>query len=239
MLRTCVLLALVLAACGEPGTSPDAGAVDARPDAVVETGDAGPCVSGRPVTGALVDLDSTTSQFLGVAGARFTLQGSPDVTSTTAPNGRFELCAPAAAAYVLDVEAPADHLVEHAYIADPALSGFYPLELRAFTRARAEDFYAEHGLVFDAARAHVLVFQNGDRVELTLDRAHGVAHAADGDEPGGELSWGAGTAGRYVLFPNVDASAPTAQLHGGPGAPDVVPLAAGKLTVAATFFVYL
>lgn len=239
MPRSFSLLALAVVACGDAGGSPDAGAVDARPDSALDPWDAGPCGSGRSVTGALVDLDSTSTQFLGVAGARFTLQGSPGVTDSTAPNGRFELCAPVDASYVFDIEAPGDYLVGHAYLDDLAIAGFYPLELRAFTAARAQAFYAEHGLAFDATRAHVLVFQNGDRLELTLDRAHGTAHAADDPDAGGALSWSAGTGGRYVLFPNVDASAPTAQLHGGVGEPDVVPITAGELTVAATFFVFL
>jgi len=239
MSRIHVLLALPLAACGEPGASPDAGASDARIDAVGDPADAGPCATGRSVTGALVDLDSTEGQFLGVAGARFTLQGSPDVTDTTAPNGRFELCAPADDAYVFDLDAPAGYLDGYAYIDDYARMGFFPLELRAFTAARAETFYAEHGLVFDATRAHVLVFQNGDRLELTLDRTHGTVLASDEPGGGGALTWSAGTAGRYMLFPNVDASAATAQLDGGIGPADVVPIAAGKLTIAATYFVFL
>lgn len=230
------MLVVVLTGCGGHGASPDA-AVDVPAEAFVP-GEAGPCGTETLVSGAVVDLDSTTSQFQGVFDARFTLQGMPAKTTTTAPNGRFELCAPRSFSYVFDVEAPPGYLDGHAYLHEQALNGFYPLELRSFTEARAATFYAELGLVFDAKRAHVLLFVAGDRTDQILDRAHDAAHAAEPDDDGA-LAWSPGTTGRYVLFPNVDATSPIATLSIGVGPEHELPVAAGKLTLAATYFVFL
>jgi hypothetical protein len=239
-MRTALLVLLCgAAACtgcdgGSQGT-PD-GSSDGAGDGAGD-GEAGPCGAERFVTGALVDLDSSDAQFMGVFNARFTVEGHPAKTTTTAPNGRFELCAPAAQAVILDVDAPGAYLDGKAYLEAEALDATTtgrPLTLRAYTQARAAGLYT-----FDPARAHVLVFVAGDRSDLTLDRAHGAPLAASDDDGDGAFVWAPGRVGRYVLFPNVDVSSPTISLGGDTSGPHLIPVAAGKLTLVAIFFVFV
>ena len=205
----------------------------ARPDASGPgTGDAGACGLDRFVTGELVDIDSTTAQLKGVGSARLTVEGAPARSSTTAPSGRFQLCAPPAGAITLDVDAPGGYLDGKAYIEAEALDA-RPLSLRTFTQARGSTLYA-----FDPSRGHVLVYLAGDRSDLTLSRAHGAPLAGNDDDGDGALAWEAGNAGRYVLFPNVDVSSPTIELSGDPRGSHTLPVAAGQLTIAAIFFVF-
>jgi hypothetical protein len=205
-------------------------APDAAPDAVF---DAGSCGTEGLVTGALVDFDSTTSQLRGVFDARFTVEGMPAKTTTTAPDGRFQLCAPIAPSITFDVDAPADYLDGKAYIELDAL-GARPLSFRAYTQARGSMLYA-----FDPARAHVLVFLAGDRNDLTLSRPHDPPLSGNDDDGDGVFAWMAGNVGRYVLFPNVDAAKPTVTLEGDLSGPHTIPVAAGRLTLVAIAFVYL
>ena len=220
-------IAIALACCATGCSGCDGSS--AVPDA---PGD-GPCGAERFVTGELVDFDSSTAQFMGVFNARFTVEGMPARTATTAPNGRFELCAPGTGAMTFDVDAPADYLDGKAYLEADALGG-RPLSFRAFTQARASMLYS-----FDPGRGHVLVFLAGDRFDLTLSRAHGAPLAGNDDDGDGAFTWTAGAAGRYVLFPNVDASSATVALGGDPSGPHAIPVAPGALTLAAIFFVFL
>jgi hypothetical protein len=229
------LLSLITACLGCDGggsAAPDA-ALDAAVDAAPDAAGNGQCGADLFVTGELVDLDSTNAQLMGVFNARLAVSGMPARSSTTAPNGRFELCAPAAAAITLDVDAPGAYLDGPAYLEAQALAG-RPLSFRTFTAARAASLYT-----YDPARGHVLVYLAGDRSDLTLSRAHGPALVGNDDDNDGAYDWSPGTAGRYVLFPNVDVSAPTITLGGDISGPHQIPVAAGKLTLVAIFFVYL
>lgn len=224
------LVCCAAAGCeGGGGATPDA-SPDAAPDAPA---DAGRCGADRFVTGELVDFDSSRAQFKGVFNARFTVEGMPARSSMTAPNGRFELCVPAASALVLDVDAPADYLDGTAYIEAEALGG-RPLSFRAYTQLRGSQLYS-----FDATRGHVLVFLAGDRATLTLNRPHGQPLAGNDDDNDGAFTWAPGSAGRYVLFPNVDVSSPTITLGGDLSGPHSIPVAAGKLSLVAISFVFL
>jgi hypothetical protein len=219
--------ASVCAGCGDDNPT----ALDAAIDA---PGDAGRCGGADLlVTGELVDFDSTPTQFLGVFDARLTAEGMPARTATTAPNGRFEICAPAMPAMTFDVDAPGDYLDGKAYIEAQALGGG-PLSFRAYTQLRGSMLYN-----FDATRGHVLVFLAGDRLDLSLDRPHAPPLAGNDDATSGELTWTPGNVGRYVLFPNVDVSSPTVTLSGDLAGPHALPVMAGKLTLAAIFFVIL
>jgi hypothetical protein len=224
---TLACCAAACAACSDHSASPDA-STDAPSDA-------NPCGADRFVTGELVDFNSTTSQFVGVLNARFTVEGMPVRTSTTAPNGRFELCAPATSAMIFDVEAPGAYLDGKAYIEAAALGGFYPVSFRALTQASASTLYA-----FDANRGHVLVFHTADGIGLSLSRAHDPALAGNDHDRDGAFTWAPGQDGRYVLFPNVDVSSPTVTLLGDvTTGPHEIPVAAGKLTLVAIEFVTL
>ena len=76
------------AACGDDGPTP---MVDTLPD---------PCAPEMTFTGEFVDWDSTEAAFHGVLGAKFALRSDPSKMSTTAPNGRFMMCIPAADGFV-------------------------------------------------------------------------------------------------------------------------------------------
>jgi hypothetical protein len=225
-----VRLCCALAGCGG-NTSP------ATPDATADAADAadaGPCGAERFVTGELVDLDSTTRQFMGVFNARLTVEGMPARTATTAPNGRFELCVPVALATTFDVDAPGAYLDGKTYIEHDALFGTAAASFRVYTQARGAQLYA-----FNPGLGHILVFLAGDRGELTLDRAHGPPLSGNDDNGDGAFKWSAGNSGRYVLFPNVDVSSPTVALSGDFSGPHPIPVVAGKLTLVAITFVAL
>jgi hypothetical protein len=180
-----------------------------------------------------VDFDSTLAQLKGVFGAKLTVQGMPARTATTAPNGRFELCAPAGIGPMLfDLDAPGAYLDGKVYIEEAALGG-RPLSFRGLTQARASALYT-----FDASRGHVLVFLAGDRSSLTLSGAHGPPLAGNGDDAAGAYTWTPGDVGRYVLFPNVAVTSPTVTLTGDISGPHVIPVAAGTLTLVAISFVF-
>ena len=223
-------LLAVCTGCGDDNPARPDAAGDAAADAPA---DAGPCGAERFVTGELVDLDSSAGQFMGVFNARFSVEGMPARASTTAPNGRFELCAPAATAMHFDVDAPADYLDGKAYVEAEALGG-RPLSFRAFTQLRASMLYT-----FDPTRGHILVFLAGDRAGLTLSRPHAPPFAGNDDASPGTFTWTSGSSGRYVLFPNVDASSPTVTLTGDLSGPHTIPVLAGKLTLVAISFVFL
>lgn len=229
---TTVALVLIGAACGSSSSALDAGpqdATDMRPLDVV-------CGDANTITGELVDIDSSTSAFAGVSGATFTpLAGGPP--ATTAPNGRFELCSGGTSPFQFAVDAPADRLDGTAYIDTRTPGGRMP-SLRSFTAARVKTFYQEHGLVFDGKKAHVLVFVAGDRSDVTLDRQHDTALAAD-DPDNAALAWSAGVVGRYVLFPNVDVGQSRAMLGGDPAGPHTIPIAAGSLTLVSIAWFFL
>jgi hypothetical protein len=226
-------LALLCCATACAGCSDNPTTPDGRVDAMID-GDPGPCGGGEQlVTGELVDFDSTAGQFLGVFNARLTADATPPRTATTAPNGRFELCAPAAPRIVLDVDAPGDYLDGKMYL-DAMEPDARPLSFRAFSAARAAMLYA-----FAPARAHVLVYLSGDRSDMSLDRAHDPPLAGNDDGTPGTITWSAGNSGRYVLFPNVDASSPTVTLDGDYAGPHIIPVAAGQLTLAAISFFFL
>jgi hypothetical protein len=212
---------LMLAACASNDATPK--------DAGGDAPDAAPCVTPN-VTGELIDWDSSTTAFMGIAGATVSLDGAAS-TETTPPNGRWELCSSDDPIRIV-IDTPATYVDAVGYIEADALGG-RAISLRSFTETRAASFYSERGLGYDPALAHVLVFLSGDREEMTLDRAHAAPQAANDDDGDGTFLWDPGATGRYVLFPNVAVGQPTAMLGGDPsGGPHTIPLAAGKLTLA-------
>jgi len=231
------LMLLGLVACGD-NLQP---AVDARPidSAPVDAAVDGPCATGRYVTGELVDLDSTNAAFAGVSNAQFTQRGGAGMDATS-PNGRFEMCVASTTSYLFDVDAPATHADSIAYFEAEAIEGGRMISFRTWTGGRAQSFYTSLGLTFDPAKAHVLVFAAGDRSQLTLSGgSHGTVVAGNGGETTGAYTWAAGASGRYVLFPNVDPTAGEVMVIGDLSGPHLVPVAAGKITQVAAFWVFL
>lgn len=235
-MRAAIFLVLAFAACGDNiHPAIDARPIDARP---IDAGIDGPCAVGRYVTGELVDIDSTSAALAGINNAVFTQRGGT-ATDTTSPNGRFEMCASSTTTFLFDVDAPA-HTDAIAYFEVEALTGFRPTSFRTWTAARAQTFYTERGLTYDATKAHVLVFMTSDRRGLTLSGgSHGTVQHANDDSSPGTFMWMAGAEGRYILFPNVDPTAGSVTLIGDLSGEHTVPVAAGKITFAALDVVFL
>ena len=190
------------------------------------------------LSGELVDWDSTNASFLGVFDAKVSLPGSLMPLLSTPPNGRIETCVPAASPLRFDLDAPADYLDGTLVIQREAIASLHPLSLRSIKLARASSFFTSRGLTFDPNRAQVVVFLAGDRSQVTLDRAHDAAQSGSDDTQPGTFVWTAGDTGRYVLFPNVDATLPTATVT-GVAQPLSVPIAPGKLTLVATSIIFI
>lgn len=232
------LLFVMLAACAEHGQSPgmsDASFGDGRP-----FGDAfDPCKgAGVFLTGELIDWDSSPAAFLGVFDAKLSVPGDPTPIFSTPPNGRLDTCVPAADPLKFDVDAPVGYLDGTMVVNQEALRSLLPLSLRSIKATRAATFFTERGLTFDASKAQVVVFFAGDRGGVSLDRAHGTAQAGNDDGTPGTFTWSPGDTGRYVLFPNVDATQATGTIT-SPSLPLAVPLAPGKLTLVAISFVFI
>lgn len=170
---------------------------------------AGPC-TGTMLSAELLDLDSTTAALRGVAGAKVAVQGMPSI-ATVPPDGKLALCVPSANPIMLAIDGPAAYLDGPAYIAGEVVRAGAPIRLRSFTAERATALYAERGLAYDPSKAHVLAYQAGDTNQLTLDRPHAPVQFANDDDDTGRLAWNTTDGGRYVLFPNVEATQPPAR----------------------------
>lgn len=198
---------LVFAACGDDGNT----MVDAPPD---------PCMPEMQVTGEYVDWDSTEATFKGIFGAQFTLRGDATKTASTAPNGRFILCVPAADG-LIDITpmsgsdyVPGTLVVNKAVVQSGAM-----LSLRSFKSARAADFG------YMATQAHVFVHvDGGSRTASTAATAGVKKHFDNG-------TWADGNTGTDIYLGNVDPQAMTAldvpNTSKGAGS---IPLTAGSFT---------
>ncbi|HVK77784.1 MAG TPA: hypothetical protein VM734_30975 [Kofleriaceae bacterium] len=219
------MLALVAASLGLVACSDDTpGGVDAPVDAAVDAP-----FTDYQLTGEYVDWDSTTSDFLGIVGATWTVVDDPGRTATTAPNGRVILTAPPR---VATITVTRTGYLDARFVADPAVfaapgTGF---SARGITPERAESFYQSLGLpAFDPEAAHVLVETVGADVPLTLSGAT-VAFVSDGVD---DTTWVAGDTGFFVLFPNVPVGSGTGTLGSTEAftGPTSLPLEAGRLTI--------
>ncbi len=224
------LILITLAGC-EHGQTP-AGSDGAGPTDV----DVTDCNPELLIEGELIDWESSEAAFAGVFGATVTQIGDSTVTLTTAPNGRLSLCAARSDPFAFTVDGSADGHLSGTLTIEPnaVLGGFTPLSLRTLTQTRAASFFAEHGLTFDPAAAQVVVFQAGDRAALTLSGTHDPAQ--QGEDVGTGVLWTEGTAGRYVLFPNVTPTA-NVQLSGDPLGPRPVPAIEGQVALVVISFV--
>ncbi len=244
--RSLVCAVAMLGACGDnlkgPVDGPPADmAIDAPP------ADEGPCGTNRFIGAELLDWDSTGTAFMGVNGATFTQRGGT-ATTTTPPNGRVEMCVGTTTSYVFDVDiASATYLDAIAYFDLEAIIDSGPpdshIRFRGLTTARATSFYLDRSLVFDAAKAHVLVYLAGDVSNISLDRAHGVPQVGTYNHSTDSIQWATGStnqnAAKYVLYPNVDASSPSGVIEGDLQGDHSIPLEAGKLTLVGISWVFL
>lgn len=180
-------LLLVLAACDGSEAATDAALsdVDAPPidDCAARLSGVLVNMSDIPIPGAKVTYDRDTSTVTDDAGG-FTLCPGGEVTGTPT---------------VLALDAPGDYLDGTIYFPQPTT---YRATIRTMAAAEVSQLY-----MYDPSKAQVLVTQLGAEAQLTLHADYEVTKSAYDDMP-----WMDGNAGRYVLFGNVDVSAPTAQL---------------------------
>src|SRR5690606_35567286 len=202
-------LAIVFAACGEDGGN---GTADAPPP--------DPCMPQMTITGELVDWDSGGAvPFMGIFGSTLTVRDDPSIMDVTAPNGRFEMCIPAADGLV-DVSAmSASDYVSGVVVVDRVVQAALPvLSFRSFTATRAADF------AFDVSAGHVYVhIVGGDR---TVSAPSATAHTfTNGD-------WQAGGAGTDIYLANIPLAAETTLTVSGGNVTGStrVPLSAGQFT---------
>jgi hypothetical protein len=226
------LLLLGLVACTGHGESPPG--IDSGPHDFPDSTDVCGPQGLLPFVGSLVDIDSTQLAAAPIGDATLRLE-SAAIQIVTPPSGAIDACVPRQPVLTFDADLPGDYFDGPLVMTTDALQVSRPIELRALTTARAPSFYAERGLAFDPAKAHILAFLAGDRGNVTIDRPHGADQQANDDGTPGTLTWSPGNAGRYVLFPNIDASQPVANVELlGP-----VPIAPGKLTLVVITFFFL
>jgi hypothetical protein len=209
----------LLLACG--GGS---GAHDAAPDI-----DNGTCGAMLRFTGDYVNWDNDT-HFCGVFGAKFQAQQG-GATSTTAPNGRFDLCVPDQPTTLVDIAPPA-------MLPDCVIDRTQSYPLPGLAVANKQVILAGgawHGrtfltgqVTFDPALAQVYVHVDGTprAVSLDLGHAHGQAMAVATD------TWAPGNVGHEVFFPDVvlGGGSATLSVEGGAIGTGSIPLVAGKIT---------
>jgi hypothetical protein len=182
-----------------------------------------------------------------VNAATFTQRGGT-ATTTTPPNGRVEICVGTTTSYIFDIDvASATYLDAIAYFDLESIVGSAfadgRIRFRGITAARAATFYTERSLVYDATKAHVLVYLAGDVSNISLDRAHGIPQLGMYNASTDTIAWTTGSTGenasKYVLFPNVDAASPSGVIEGDLGGDHSIPLEAGKLTLVGISWVFL
>lgn len=221
-------VAALATGCGGGGSAADA-AIDTPP---------GACGAEATFTGDLVNWDSTETQFCGVFGAKWTVRGDAARTSTTPPNGRFQLCIPHQAQTIVDIAPPAlgsecpglsgtpmnTYTVAGVAIASDAViaaGGAY--SARALVEARIASFYGPLGGL-DAAKGQLVVHVDGTPHAVSISATHGAAQRYDG------AAWAAGDTGRDVLFPNVAPGTTTITVAGGATGTGSYPIEAGVFT---------
>lgn len=203
---------LVLAACDGGG----GGA--AAPDAAAPDVDAAPIDEcAEPLTGSIVDMHDVP-----VVGAKLTYDATNSVVTDQYGNFSICPCVPVTGTpTVLALDAPADYLDGSIYFEYPTT--YHPIV--TMREGEAGDLFT-----LDPERAQVLVLEDADDVSVTLNAEHDPSMSAYEGQ-----SWEAGSGGRYVLFPNVDVSAPIVPLQEDgsldPTGPHYIDVAAGKISL--------
>jgi hypothetical protein len=212
-----LLLALVLAACGDDGGKTiDAAISDGQP---------------LTFTGEFVDWFSTDNAFCGIFQATFTVHGDSSRTNMTNPNGRFTLMLEPAQTTQIDITPPtaqsecsqpkSGYDVPGIMIADASvIASGQMISARAFTMAAATS------VGFDATKAQVFVHVDGTPRAVSITGTHQPTEAFDG------TMWAAGDTGANVYFPNVDPAPgmTTVSTMGTALGTGTVPIAAGTIT---------
>jgi hypothetical protein len=185
------------------------------------------CGSLLRFTGEYIDWDSGAS-FCGIFQAKFQARDST-ATAMTAPNGRFDLCLPNQPTALVDVTPPTAStrcsMPEGNYEL-PGLAVANKAVIAAGGSWSGRAFVSMRQTVPpDPAKAQVFVHVNGNPREVSLEAAHGDAQARVNG------TWGLGSTGSDVFFPDVAPGAGTTILTaGGALGTGSIPLEAGKMT---------
>lgn len=195
-----------LGACGDGGgTKPR----DASPDTPAM------CGGATSFTGEMVDWDSTEAKFCGVNKAVWTVRGDTACTSTTAPNGRFQLQVPRQAQTLVDIVPPTAgsecpalsgtpmntyQLRGVAIASDAVISAGGAFSARALTQARVLTMATQIGAPLAADHGQLVVHVSGTPRQVSISAGHAMAQRFDGS------TWAAGDTGSDVFFPNIDLS---------------------------------
>lgn len=215
-------LLVVLCACSDSPSPPgDALIPDAPPDV-----DNGTCGALMRFTGEFVDWDSGTN-FCGIFGASFQARGATQ-KSMTAPNGRFDLCVASDATVLVDITPPSQPSQCASSQLTYELPGIAVANKAVITAGgfwSGRSFVSDHMPAPAPTKAQVFVHINGTPREVSIEAMHGTAQARVNG------TWGAGTSGSDVFFPDVDPGPGTTILTAsnaiGTGP---IPLEAGKMT---------
>jgi hypothetical protein len=209
---------VIICACSDDAAPRDATTVDI---------DNGSCGSMVRFTGEYVDWDSGAA-FCGIFGAQFQVQGG-GAKSSTAPNGRFDLCIPADPVTLIDITPP----TALSQCTTPPATVAYTLPGIAVANKAvilAGGFWSGRGFLMtrqtiDPAKAQVFVHVNGTPRAVSLTASHGPAQAKTND------AWSSGDTGQDVFFPDVDPAGGSTMLSaGGATGTGSIPLVAGKMT---------
>jgi hypothetical protein len=225
-----------LGGCGGGDAKPH----DASPDTPSDT-PPGMCGADASYTGDIVDWDSTEATFCGVFGAKWTVRGDATRTSTTAPNGRFQLCVKHQAQSLVDVVPPTRgsecpglsgtpmntyQLQGVAIASDAVIAAGGAYSARAMTQARVLTMATQIGAPLAADHGQLVVHVSGTPRQVSISAPHAAAQRFDGS------AWAAGDTGSDVFFPNVDLSggAVTVSMTGTSVGTGSYTLEPGKLT---------
>jgi hypothetical protein len=225
-------LGLGLGACGGGNGTPHDAAPDMSPSA---------CGSEASLAGEMIDWDSTSSSFCGVAGAVWTVRGDASRKITTPPNGRLVLCLAHQTQTTLDVTPPTGGsqcpglfgmpmntypLAAVAILPDAVLAAGAMFSVRAMVESRMGSMSVQIGTPFNLSDGQLYVHVDGPARAVSISARHSPAQRFDG------TSWAAGDTGSDVFFPNVGIDAAvTVSVAGGAIGTGSYALEAGKLTL--------
>lgn len=210
-MRWCPVVLAACAACGDDGNSTDA-AIDGPPDS---------CAPAMTFTGEYITWDSGPTGFMGINGATFKHRADPAATSTTAPNGRFDMCIPAADGFVDVTQMAGSDVIAGTVVVNKNVISLQPVQsYRSFTTTRAADFG------FSMTQAHVFVHVHGGSRTVMTAASASVQKTFDG------TSWVDGNAGTDIYLGNVDPQGMTMLTITGGNAigGGMIPLTEGKFT---------
>lgn len=210
-------LCLLIPACN--GDSPH----DAMVPVDIDNGTCGEMVR---FTGEYVDWDESGSEFCGVFGAMFRARDGGGMSST-APNGRFDLCVPDQPMTLVDISPPTQ---PSSCSSTPGTYTMPGIAVASKDVIFAGGFWSGRAFVMgrqavDPNKAQVFVHVHGAPRKVSIGAEHGQAQTRDGG------AWVSGETGQDVFFPDVDPSSGQTTISAdGAIVPDHIPLVAGTMT---------